>query len=69
MKLQLTFKTPDVLDQLNRQFGYYDLKENFVTDEEQVAIAKEFAQKFLHWSECITLEFDTENPGYVSVQK
>lgn len=47
MKFHLTFKTPDVTDQL----------ENMNYDDKK--IATEFANKFLEYGEYITIEFDT----------
>lgn len=49
MKFSLTFKTPDVLDQLSEQF-----EEN--VDEED---ARDFAKNYLEYEEYITVSFDT----------
>ena len=50
MKFRLSFKTPDALDYL----GVYD------EDPEDVETKKEFARRFIEYSESITIEFDTE---------
>jgi hypothetical protein len=49
MKIQLTFKTPDVVD-----YALEDLSED---DKE---IAKEVIKKFVTYDEYITVEVDTE---------
>ena len=49
MKFQLTFKTPDVLDQLHE----------VIDDDEQIE-ADQLAKKFLRYGEYITIEFDSE---------
>jgi len=50
MKFTLSFKTPDVLDQLD-----YDIQ-----DEDQRYEADATANKFLQYGECINVEFDTK---------
>ena len=45
MKIRLSFKTPDVTDQLN---------------EEELEAAQTVLKKFIKWSENIQVEFDTE---------
>jgi hypothetical protein len=50
MKLILTFKTPDILDQLEDQ----------TNSEEEPEEAKAFVKSFLTYSEYISVEFDTE---------
>ena len=45
MKFTLSFKSPDVLDQL--------------TEDEQEE-AKKVIEKYIKWSEYISIEFDTE---------
>ncbi len=51
MKFTLTFKTPDVLDQIEQQISY----EDEVQEE-----ATKFARKFMEFSEYIRVEFDTQ---------
>lgn len=50
MKFSLTFKTPDVTDQLND-----------IEDAEDRAKAESMVEKFLEYGEYITVEFDTES--------
>ncbi|MFC1453640.1 hypothetical protein ACFLQL_00485 [Verrucomicrobiota bacterium] len=52
MKITLTFKMPDVLDQLNDQI---DPK----TDDELIR-AKEIAEQYVSYGEYVTIELDTE---------
>lgn len=49
MKIQLTFKTPDIVD-----YGIEDLS------EEDKEIAKEVIKKFVKYDEYITVEIDTD---------
>lgn len=49
MKFKLTFKTPDVFDDIDDEFE----------DEESREVCKEFARKYMKYSEYITIEFDT----------
>lgn len=51
MKFTLSFKTPDVLDQLN----------DMIDDPEEKAQADLVANKFLKYGEYVNIEFDTEN--------
>lgn len=75
MKFQLTFKTPDVLDQIiEKQSNHcdnhidrdYDSDDCNLCDEvdnrssENIAAIEECAEKFIRYSEYITIEFDTE---------
>lgn len=60
MKFQLTFKTPDVLTELDGDFGY---------DKNTVEEAKAFAEKFLEYGEYITVAFDTELGTCVGVER
>ena len=46
MKFTLSFKTPDVFDELEMS-------------AEDFEYAKDFAEKYVRWGECITIEFDT----------
>lgn len=48
MKFTLTFKCPDVLDQLEGS-------------EEEIEKMQEFARKYMEYSEYITVEFDPDN--------
>lgn len=48
MKVVLTFKTPDVTDQMD------DL------NEDQVREAKKKLEKWLEYDECVSIEFDLE---------
>ncbi len=60
MKIKLTFKTPDVLDQLDRKI-YYD---DDITDEEldeKIDEARSIISKWIEYSEYLTVEFDLEN--------
>lgn len=57
MKFKLTFKTPDIIDQIE------DLS------EEDVAAAKETLDRFVKYNECITIEFDTESQTAIVIQK
>jgi len=50
MKFTLSFKTPDVLDQLNE----------VIDDQDERDAAAETAKKFLRYSEYISVEFDTD---------
>lgn len=50
MKFRLTFKTPDVLDQLESQFD----------SKEDVQDAVLFANNFVEYGEYISIEFDTD---------
>lgn len=50
MKFCLTFKTPDVLEQLD--YETFTLEESYKIQE--------FAKKFIKYGEYITVEFDTE---------
>lgn len=50
MKVQVTFKTPDVLD-----YVLDDL------DEDNQEILKRLAEKYIKWGELVTLEFDLKN--------
>lgn len=47
MVFSLTFKTPDVIDQL-------------AMNEEDLELAKETVEKFVEYGEYITIQFDTE---------
>lgn len=47
MKFQLTFKTPDVIDQLN-----------FASFDEEAEI-KTFLESWIQYKECIRIEFDS----------
>ncbi len=60
MKIKLTFKTPDVLDQLNTR-AYND--NDFIDDEtaEQIRHTSVLLSKWIKWSEYLTVEFDLEN--------
>lgn len=49
MKFSLTFKTPDVIDQLPE-----------MTEDEQMEV-ENLLEKFLTWKEYIHVEFDTVN--------
>jgi len=53
MKVYLSFKTPDVIDQL---------------DEEEKDAAGELIKKFVEYDENITVEFDTETGTCVAVK-
>ena len=50
MKVQVTFKTPDVLD-----YVLDDL------DEDKQEILKRLAEKYIKWGELVALEFDLKN--------
>lgn len=52
MKIHLTFKTPDVEDQVT---------------PEDLAVAKPLVDKYLEYGEYITVEFDTETKTCVGV--
>lgn len=54
MNFQLTFKTPDVLDQLREEVEGED------REEEQMEAAQDVIKKFLRYGESITVEFDTK---------
>ena len=56
MRFRLTFKTPDVCDQIPKGI-----------DEENDA-AHELALKFLKYEEYITIEFDTDKGTAIVVQ-
>lgn len=56
MTFRLTFKTPDVVDQLCE---YMDVSE--------LSDAVEFTRKFIKYGEYITIEFDTEKGTAVVV--
>lgn len=47
MKFQLTFKTPDAMDQLNLE------------TEEQKHDITVFLEKWVKWGELVTIEFDS----------
>lgn len=53
MKVRLTFKTPDVEDQL---------------DPDERAEAEGVMSKFIQWSEYITVEFDTVSNTAIVVE-
>lgn len=55
MKFSLTFKTPDVLDQLCE-----DIEDGIV-----LASCIHTAKKFIQYGECVTLEFDTETQSVI----
>lgn len=48
MKYYLYFKTPDVIDQVS------------IHDEDEREKFQKLCKKYLMWSECITVCFDTE---------
>jgi hypothetical protein len=50
MTFSITFKTPDAMD--------YALKD--IEDEDEREEVKKFLSKFIKYSECITVEFDTK---------
>lgn len=52
MKFRLTFKTPDVLEQIEEIEAY--------RKNEDGGSIHAVAQKFIHYGEYITIEFDTE---------
>ena len=54
MKIQLTFKTPDVEDQLS---------------PEELEEARPLLDKFMEYGEYITVEFDTETGTCVGIEK
>ena len=69
MKFNLTFKTPDVLDAIEREFPLpsrsdfnsddeYEIEKAKVEDQREEAV--EFAKKFVEYGETIVVEFDTE---------
>lgn len=55
MKFSLTFKTPDVLDQLCED----------ITDPEAQLLAIQTAKKFIQYGEYLTVEFDTETQSAI----
>lgn len=55
MKFTLTFKMPDVLNQLTHDF-----------ETEKQDEAKAFAEKYVKYGEYISVEFDTENKTAVA---
>lgn len=57
MKFQLTFKTPDVLNQLSEIDFQLDLSPEY---DSQVKECKKFVSEYLLYNEYITIEFDTE---------
>ena len=57
MKFRLSFKTPDALDYLDEHDA----------DPEEVEAKKEFARRYIRYSEAITIEFDTEAETAVAV--
>ncbi len=60
MKIQLTFKTPDVLDQLQRKsYSDQDISDDELNDE--IEKAEKILAKWIKWSEYLTVEFDLEN--------
>lgn len=65
MKIELTFKTPDVLDQwkteqlqIVRELESEDIKQVYLEDMED---AEAFANGFLQYGEYITVVFDSES--------
>lgn len=50
MKFTLTFKTPDVTDEINELDADYD----------DILSAKDLADKFVQYDEYVTIQFDTE---------
>ena len=59
MKFVLFFKTPDVL--------HYALDDTNMSEDEREK-CKEFAEKWVDYGECASIEFDTE-AGTATVQK
>lgn len=55
MKFTLSFKTPDVLDQLDED----------ITDLETLRLANQTVKKFVEYGEYITVQFDTETQSAV----
>lgn len=67
MKFRLTFKTPDVLDQMVDQFEPAPVgHETGETDE--FYDATQFAKRYVKYGEEITIEFDTEKGTAVAVE-
>lgn len=78
MKFRLTFKMPDVLDQLIGKHEFCEFCEEYDSscdkcvelDESSMlnkTASKEFAEKFIKWSEYITVEFDTEAKTAIAI--
>lgn len=69
MKVRLTFKCPDVLDQATLSFAE-SLDDDDVNYEEVVLNQrdglKEMLRKWVKFDECVTIEFDTDS-GTVEV--
>lgn len=70
MKVQLTFKCPDVLDQVTDEVSDAMTEPTEEVDEE-IALnqrdgLKEMLRKWVKFDECVTLEFDTDT-GTVEV--
>jgi len=48
MKFQLTFKTPDILDQID------------TGSDDEIERCRDFANRWIEWGEYLIVEFDTE---------
>jgi hypothetical protein len=59
MKFSLTFKTPDVLDDLHNSITDADLVDN-QEQAEQWQARIDFAEQYVKHGEYLTVEFDTE---------
>ncbi len=63
MRFTLTFKTPDVLDQLERQcrvYGNDNQDDDFSIDEDKLGVMRRYAKRYIDYGEIIHLEFDIE---------
>lgn len=58
MKIVLTFKTPDVLDQLRDKIDKSDLDEQ----ENKLEEIKDILSKWIRHSEYVDIEFDLDKP-------